>query len=63
MTEQELQKACEDHLEACYEAMWDDDGNETHEKPSPSFGPFCGCNTCVVREVLSVANEKGVLNL
>ena len=58
MTESELQKLCEDHLEACEEAMWDEDGNEAHDRETPAFGPFCGCTTCVVREVLSVALQE-----
>ena len=59
MDETELQKLCEAHLDACQEAMWDEDENESWDKESPSFGPFCGCTTCVVREVLAVAFDKG----
>lgn len=48
----EAQKAAEEHLAACYEAMWDehDEGLD-----SPAIAPFCGCDTCVVREVLWAA--------
>ena len=38
------------YLDACYAAEYDDDDGERTE--SPAIGPFCGCTTCVVREVL-----------
>ena len=49
-----VQEAAERHLEACYEAeeayeLGDDDVE------SPACAPFCGCITCVVREVLYAA--------
>ena len=40
------QKRAEKHLAACMEALDDD------EIGSPASAPFCGCNTCVIREVL-----------
>lgn len=48
---QEAQTAAEAHLAACQEAMfaWED-GDESVE--SPAMTTFCGCDTCVVREVL-----------
>jgi hypothetical protein len=45
------QRAAEVHLEACLEAMWEYEENGV-EVESPASAPFCGCNTCVVREVL-----------
>ena len=46
--DQLVQRKAEEHLNACMEAMDDD------EALSPAYGPFCGCNTCTVREILSV---------
>lgn len=48
--EQRLQRLAEDHLLACEEAI---DSDET-----PAVGPYCGCHTCVVREVLAVTWEE-----
>ena len=50
----EAQKAAEAHLAACTEAMfaWEE-GDDLAE--SPACAPFCGCDTCVVREVLHAA--------
>lgn len=59
--EAELQRRCETHLDACREALYE---TETHDldagndwNTSPAFGPFCGCSTCEVREVLAMAAE------
>lgn len=42
------------HLVACTEAFYaDQDGEEDVE--SPAAAPFCGCDDCIVREVLVVA--------
>lgn len=51
----EAHEAAEAHLDACHEAEYyaEEFGEENVE--SPAFGPFCGCTTCVVREVLEVA--------
>ena len=48
------QKAAEKHLAACMEAMFAmDEGEE--EVESPASATFCGCDTCIVREVLYAA--------
>jgi hypothetical protein len=47
------QRAAEDHLLACYEAMHAAD--EGLEVEDPAVGAFCGCETCEVREVLFAA--------
>jgi len=48
------QRAAEAHLAACYEALYAcEEGDETAE--SPACAPFCGCETCVVRETLHAA--------
>jgi hypothetical protein len=48
------QKAAEKHLSACMEThfAWEE-GDES--KVSPASAPFCGCETCIVREVLYAA--------
>src|ERR1039458_1412745 len=46
------QRAAEEHLSACEDAMYEEDNGDSEELPeSPACGPFCGCSTCVVREV------------
>lgn len=51
------QRAAEAHLAACQDAMFEafqiDDPQAW--PASPSIGPFCGCDTCVVREILHAA--------
>ncbi len=67
--ESDMQRRAEEHLEACQDAMGHLDEQDTdHEcddtcPKDPSFGPFCGCNTCIVREVLSsgYASLKGLV--
>lgn len=44
------QQAAEAHLEAC----WAYEHGETDEAPDFA-APFCGCTTCMVREVLHAA--------
>lgn len=59
--ELELQRVCEAHLEAIYEAeaAAEDPDDWLGELPtSPAVGPFCGCTTCIVREVLWAGWEK-----
>ena len=51
--EAQIQRKAEAHLIACFEAMdaWQESADfETED--SPEFAPFCGCTTCIVREVL-----------
>lgn len=51
---EEAQRAAEAHLAACNEAMFAyEDGDESVE--SPAIAPYCGCDTCIVREVLFAA--------
>lgn len=44
------QKAAEEHLAACWASLHDEDVPEPE-----TFSPFCGCQTCEVREVLHAA--------
>jgi hypothetical protein len=56
----EAHKAAEDRLDLCQAWLYfheNEDGYEEQEpaQPDPSSAPFCGCETCVVREVLDAA--------
>ena len=46
----DIQRAAEEHLDACAEALFAMD--EGKEVDSPASAPYCGCETCVVRETL-----------
>lgn len=49
------QRAAELHLAACMEALseWEElEDGSIIEIESPASAPFCGCDTCIVREVL-----------
>lgn len=48
----EIGQACEEHLDRCMDSAFLD---LEESGDSPAFAPFCGCNTCVVREVLMTA--------
>lgn len=49
----EAQRAAEDHLDACFEALEREETAEPGEEvDSPAVGAFCGCQTCCVRETL-----------
>jgi hypothetical protein len=48
----DIGQACVEHLEACMDAEFLD---LQESNDSPAFALFCGCNVCVVREVLMVA--------
>ena len=60
-----MQESAEAHLDACYAEMWELDELGEGEEGEDHFpegeiqqaGPFCGCNTCVVREVLHASFE------
>ena len=58
MNESEAQRHVEQHLAWCNELLW---GEEEEDRSSPEgwepFGPYCGCDTCVVREILASALE------
>jgi hypothetical protein len=59
---EKVQKDAEAHLERLQLELWEVDYGEDEEDISESddwplqpAGPFCGCTTCVVREVLHAA--------
>ena len=66
----DAQKAAEEHLADVYEyhseldELGYSDAAIQQLRPDPSFGPWCGCDTCQVRETLHAALphlEKAVL--
>jgi len=48
-----VQRKAEEHLSRCWEAE-----DEPTEVESPAYAPFCGCQTCIVREVLMVCWDE-----
>lgn len=46
-----IQRVAERHLDACMQTI-DEPG-----VPTPASAPFCGCHTCVVREVLHASYD------
>lgn len=53
--DQLVQRKAEAHLNACLEAL--DAQDAGHTTTGPASAPFCGCNTCVVREILIVTYD------
>jgi hypothetical protein len=54
----EAHKAAEEHLAACWQWMEGEESEEGHEEPMvepDQAGPFCGCQTCEIREILHAA--------
>ena len=52
----EAQLAAEAHLQACMDALdAEQDGVMDGESHSAASAPFCGCDTCCVRETLYAA--------
>ena len=49
------QRVAEAHLAACSEGLYAEEEGESSDFESPASAPFCGCETCVVREVLYAA--------
>jgi hypothetical protein len=51
------QRAAEAHLSACVDALFAESESDNPDDwpESPASAPFCGCDTCVVREVLFAA--------
>lgn len=46
---QNAQKSAEARLLDCFDGLYDDEAGDS------AVGAFCGCNTCIVREVLDAA--------
>jgi hypothetical protein len=53
------QKAAEHRLAVANEMLWADEEGEREDVDRPEWdelaGPFCGCDTCIVREILDAA--------
>lgn len=43
------------HLSGCWDALVELDDDPDATVTDPASGPFCGCDTCIVREVLYAA--------
>jgi hypothetical protein len=53
-----MQRIAEDHLERCFDYLAkieEAEGEFEHDDDDPGVAPFCGCNTCIVREVLAAS--------
>jgi hypothetical protein len=50
----EAHAAAEEHLYACHEALRAEE-DDVEGVDSPASAPFCGCETCEVREILFAA--------
>lgn len=50
-----IQAAAERHLNAVSDAEFELENDPDSKALSPAVGPWCGCSTCLVREVLAGA--------
>lgn len=53
-----MQQAAERHIELVWQAYYAEENGEDQAEEalaSPAVGPFCGCTTCEVREILAGA--------
>lgn len=48
-------QVAEAHLNEVWEWYHADEDGESDLGPDPAFAPFCGCETCEVREILLAA--------
>jgi hypothetical protein len=49
-------QAAQQHLTKVWEALYaQEEAEDGEDIDSPAFGPFCGCETCVIRETLAAA--------
>lgn len=51
----EMQQAAEAHLSKVDEAFWLEEEEGDTQVDGPAVAPYCGCQTCIVREVLAGA--------
>ena len=47
------QRSAEERLSLAVDSVWEDDPE--HPAYAIMAGPFCGCDTCVVREIIDAA--------
>jgi len=50
-----MQRAAEAHLAKADELLWEEEQGVVSENDADLAGPYCGCQTCIVREVLWAA--------
>lgn len=48
-------KAAEAHLNECMAALDAEEEGDDSQWPEDMAGPFCGCQTCIIRETLHAA--------
>lgn len=53
--EEGAQRAAERRLADANELLWEDETGEVEKADTELAGPYCGCDTCLVREVLDAA--------
>lgn len=55
--EQQAQRAAEQRLATCTEMLWDETDDDGRDRPEwdDISAPYCGCDTCIVREVIDAA--------
>lgn len=51
----EIQRKAEEHLMKCQEQLFAEEEGIDPECEVETLAPYCGCETCIVREVLGVA--------
>ena len=56
----QAQRAAEERLAACTEMLWhEEEGGDLYDRDHPEWddisAPYCGCDTCIAREVLDAA--------
>lgn len=51
----DVQRACEQRLADADDVLWAQECDEDPPEGVELAGPYCGCSTCLVREVLDAA--------
>jgi hypothetical protein len=55
--EQMLNRYVSEHLEKCYDFLYNEENGIVSEDDFSTFAPFCGCQDCVQREMLHACFE------
>jgi hypothetical protein len=53
----EIQRKAEEHLMKCQQQLFGEEEGIDADVELETFGVYCGCETCIVREVLGTAWE------